>query len=336
MHFEFQYLLADLLSCFSSENPDLLPPEYLSELLVKVEDAPAHIQADLMCDVCFSWTKMLLERQQFSVLPTMLAEKLLRVLVRESIYAKGDFKVWLASQGFLNATFNQSLVVALLNEARSSDSTLFFTRHALKGAMALPTRAEALAQRKSAYEKIEYTNERYITSHNENVRALMKALPQGLEAQHKIMLLATMTNVELDYEVFLKGIGGSENVPWLISKFAVDGPQFLHQLEELFGLPATLSEDAQIVQMFMPLVRLILSFRQTLTQGEKLRRPEMLVAHLIAMIKAFFVIYNHPQVRAFDTRNFNYQFLYFLISLSVALVRDSLYVMNFSTLGKFN
>ena len=332
MHIEFQYLIADLLAKFAAENPQLLPSlvkEELEQTALKVEDSPRQIDADLMCDFCFSWAKLLPEKEKQPIRPEDLAQRALSYLGAVEIYRRDDFDVTIAGLGFFNASAKESLTIDMLKKCHAFGGHLFFSEDCFLSVTPIAESDSLMEKLRSAFLARDYSRERFVTSHNENVRELIKALPTELNAEHRLMLLATLTDPELDFGVYLKGIGGSENVPWLLRKFYQDQNSFRQQISARFSLEQWVESNT-----FDPIegkaIRLILRFRYVLAQAQTLHRPELLVAQAIGMAKAFYEIYHHPRGRSFCAGTINYQLLYYIVETLALLVWGTLNILGSS------
>ena len=329
MHIEFRYLIADLLAKFGEGNGELLPSAIFLELkekALKVDDCPRQIGADLMTDFCFQWSKLLQSSVLGNTRPEDLAVKLVKFLDGADVYRAKDFTLRVEGLGFLNAVTKDSLLVDLLSRSRQSAGCSFFSTAPFAAERISPPADLGIENLKKGFDPADYSRERFVTSHNEQVRELLRALPVDFSPEDLLQLMAVKTDPELDFNVYLKGIGGSENVPWLLRKFYQDSKSFRCQIAERFSLEKWTGKIAGDA-IEKNASSLILRFRYIAQQAYTTHRPELLVAHCVAVAKAFYEIYHHPRGRSFCARTMNYQLLYDIVETLALLVRESLLIL---------
>lgn len=114
-----------------------------------------------------------------------------------------------------------------------------------------------------------------------------------------LMVLAALGDPELSFGPYLKGFGGRENVPWYLDRFRHAARALL---EHATSPPEVHAPDARIaVGDFGAADELrttILTLRASHRTAVRMKRPEVLLSQLLRGVRAFFALYNRPEIRA--------------------------------------
>lgn len=130
-----------------------------------------------------------------------------------------------------------------------------------------------------------------------------------LVADEKIMLLSLLADSELEIEPYRQGLFGRQNIPWYLRRFLKDWRVFVKNCGEKgvegrclglgwsLGLGSENEASLFFDSLLGRLVRYLLMFRSVVFRAEYEKRPELLVGHILLIIRVFYSYYNHPQMR---------------------------------------
>ncbi len=168
--------------------------------------------------------------------------------------------------------------------------------------------------------------ERSARSTNPDVEKITGSLapegPWGIDGV--VMLLAVLSDQEIDSAVYLRGLSGRENIPWYIARFFRESRSYIESLSrscKLLDLPEKVSlpcsYEATIAAGLEPVWRRLFGFRETLFRaivapyynglesGGPARansrslefQPERLISAVVELIRGYYTFYNRPEWR---------------------------------------
>lgn len=125
----------------------------------------------------------------------------------------------------------------------------------------------------------------------EEARILLSHLKErnSWSIEDSLELLALLGDPELEAWSYIKDYQGKNNIPWLVKKFG--------NLTTGFDMEASITAEELVHPTFSELLESILRFRGRFERAVRERRPERALQVVLAPIKAFFSVYNRPEIR---------------------------------------
>lgn len=119
---------------------------------------------------------------------------------------------------------------------------------------------------------------------SDEARLLRSSFPH-LSRATSLQILASLGDGEISSTPFLNGFGSSENVPWYLERYEA-------VTREIGGAAGEVSSP-----LLRPLADLTIRFRGRVWREFEERRPERALTTVLSGVRAFFAVYNRPEVR---------------------------------------
>ena len=258
---------------------------------IEVEDCPDDIDADVSTPFVFKLAAELSTARGELVPPLVVADAALQLL-RASGSSLFAFEI--GGGGHLNAKRTAEFVPAFFAAALRRGAEVFYATESL---LAVPGCVEVGRPLVMDWEHV-LADVRVAVGDERDELAELFGRTQG--KCELLMVLAAAADPELSLRPFLLGLGGRQNIPWYLDRFQSDAQRFIAEAESLVepeALRGVLGLEALPVR-FHPLLMLLLRLRSRYLVAARRRRPDQLLNHLLALIRAFYTCYNHPSVRA--------------------------------------
>lgn len=259
--------------------------------IVDVEDCPDDIDADVSTPFVFKLAAEL-STAKGELVPPLLVADIAVELLRAEVPQLFTFEI--GGGGHLNAKRTAEFVPRFFAAAAQRGPEVFYATESL---LVAPGSAEPGRPLVMDWEHLLADLKLAAGDEPEELARLCSGTPGTREL---LMVLAAAADPELSFRPFLLGVGGRQNVPWYLDRFQGDAQQFVECVE------ARLTSDAAMVPLgpealptrFHPLLSLLLRLRSRYLVAARRRRPDQLLGHLLALVRAFYSCYNHPSVRA--------------------------------------
>lgn len=274
----------------------MLSPELIA-VFVKWESDPVlqrprpPVLARLGSPVAFAIGKEFLASGGVS--PEEFAKELLPVLERISRESFGANAIHFSveSGGFLNVNFTDSAAFDLI-EKLALDEQPFDFKSVFTASRAAKFPPDAFVF-SSGYSRI---RSRAAELDDEAVSELLTR-PDSPEV--RLMLLGVLADPELDATIFLSGLKGTQNLPWLLERFKRDvfsvGSQFLASSQPGSGESGSI--PPLLEQFACDLKEELLWARLEFAAAARHGRSEELLRYLLRLSRVFYRFYNTPSCR---------------------------------------
>ena len=305
--------------------------DFIYQVEVEVGDCPKGVEAVLMSGVTYALVKKLEQVVGSEVNPCPIAAKIIEIA--EDLCcteSRKTFDISIGGSGFINASPTLVFFPMMIKSFLINGWESFFTSSAM--ILGEPQTSESeLNTIRSQYKEFAYSEQQLTTNSNDDVRLLIKArAEQGVNRETALMAAALLGDDEFDVNTYLRKINGNENVPWFISRFIVDVTKYEQELLSRVLIGNFEVDNVKVPAEAVCAQDLILKFRQVLFGAVKVKRPEVLLRHLLEMMRAFYLYYNHPRWRMIRGDISPYQVLYHITQAIKKMVLGGLYVLDFS------
>jgi hypothetical protein len=323
MHIEFaNYLriLADKV--VGQQLLDVCAREAADEILTsayataRVEECPANIDGVVVSDLAFVLSKLMSRsKNELQIMPAAIAQTIAQAGSHLSADADMLFRLEVGGLGYLNGTPTDFFVNEFIGQLFSLGPNLLFTSAALVGedmrekleerTYVLPVDWSAAIERSRSLLGIDFDQfEQFLSNKGKTT------------AEDMLMILALLSDSELDMSPYLLGLSGSQNVPRYFSRFSRDWRSYCNLCQEIIakGERTTLrwlpreKRQADYCRAFSSVeaalvegVRSALRFRKSLFTAIGKEQPELLIGHLLGVVHCFYSYYNHPDSRCPST-----------------------------------
>lgn len=302
MHLEFRALLHTALgqTSFKTAVAPLLP--------ISVTDAPRGIEAEVSSAVVFEIVAALRRTQTTVPEPIVFAQEIVEALSGLTSAGAPLFTVAIGGGGHINGITTAEFRLLYLRQLLYSKGACLFE---LTPCVVLPASGMEnahLPEAVAAYDMLPQMDRilrTLIAERAPDIKELCNRAQaeletgQGIENDTRLMLLAALSDPQLDCTSFLRGLQSRENTPWYLSRALRDAELFSERISECiaateFELVALPSWQSLAVQTS---VMQLLRFRHALMLSRVLKRPEILTGALLRAGHAFYNLYNRPNIR---------------------------------------
>ncbi len=279
---------------------------------------PPEINALMASNFPFVFAKLIEDRlrQQGNLAAQVLPEMLARTILDNSSKldsSKGLFELSTGGQGYLNAVPRVLLLNEFMQKCWELSAAPIFSWSPF-----CASREEA--QKPFIRLRIDWgrIREKCRKSRDRSIRefVLFLASRDRVFEDDVLMALALLAKSQLDTDVYIRGLAGSENIPWYMNKFRQDWRRFAESCFQKAPEVRSVAFDLDLLELqrirgheeaaFWPLPRAvirvlqcILCFREVYLKALDNNQPEILVEHLLRVVRCFYSYYNHPDVRSF-------------------------------------
>ncbi len=303
---------------------DAIEPSFLRRI-IEVEDCPDDIDADASTPFVFKLASELSTRRGELVAPLDVAAAATELL-RESMagFAEPLFEFEIGGGGHLNAKRTAAFVPAFFAAAELRGASSFY---ATESFLTVPGTLEPSRELVADWEHI-FAELRVAVGDEkaELAELCSRAESRQTPRAELLMMLAAASDCELSLRPFLLGLGGRQNVPWYLRRFLNDASAFAAECSSALQ---SHSRDVGLMPESLPprfeeLLILLLRLRSRYLIAARRRRPDQLLGHLLALVRAFYSNYNHPSVRALNESVISPAQLPQVLSL-VSLTREAVF-----------
>lgn len=130
---------------------------------------------------------------------------------------------------------------------------------------------------------------------------------KAISCELRLMLLATLSNSELDLEIYFEKLNGKQNIPWYLDRYMQAATQYLALIKEKLGceIEGELSIAENSPAFLKEAAIDVLISRNVFFQALRCQRAERFFLLLIRQINNFFQIYNQPNYRFVENLSLN-------------------------------
>jgi hypothetical protein len=313
MHIEFaNFLAAQTLQLLMEngmrkDNLSLIEKALQRSTICK---APLDTGQVLGTDFAFKISQLLKENNRVNLSPQEIAQ----ALAEQNNGSSTEFRLFAASTGHINASLSEDFLNLFLEKLLEKNGfglpaqdTLVVPPAGIK-----PYSCRADSNLLEDIEKlIEKSGDKEI-----NILVNSRKYQQAREnnkcnSDLLVMLLAVLADEEIDAAPFLMDLKGRQNVPWLLKKFSKDWRKFSGSIDTMSGSSLKINVDDLTAlnykfQEMMPksfkqatvgVVNELLLSRDVFFRANVRRRPDILINHLLLVVRRFYSFYNLPEYR---------------------------------------
>lgn len=269
----------------------------------EVMRTPSYVEADFASNVAFIMQKKegkfeTLEEQASSILDCL------------SKVSQDYFEFSLSEKGHVN--------ISVLEPAKTKFINTFSENVYKNTSLLFNEEMESLAEFKHSKEDLLLKAKKSEDSQNSSF--------EPTSPSDYLMLLAALSDPEIDLSFYQKGLSGKQNIPWYVSRFRADALSFMKKLKKagngrfvnrpydiatisvgaIHESPACVSSRNENLfnhKYFHCAFELIFSVRAAYAKMILTKTPEPFVKHLLDSMDAFYFYYNRPNVRSLDVDN---------------------------------
>ncbi|MBP9837673.1 MAG: hypothetical protein KBC84_03065 [Proteobacteria bacterium] len=296
---------------------NLLETEELPDLLLK---ANPRFSLGISTNIAFKLQKYLEEIGAVrGLLSIEVGQKIVETL---KITDSQKFEVSLGGAGFINTLLPLSHLTELLLSFLVVDGQKYYSKQSF-------VRPDGIIKN-TLYSKLQVEVNwsdlvsRCYQDRREGIDEFLKGVKTELNQNNKLMLLAILGDKEIDLEIFLRDLKGSENVSWYVQKYLYEVEKYLTMFRD--DQDCRLEIDAPLPIYLKRLMLLLLTFRHKLFVAGLHKKPEIFFSLLFEMIKEFYKIYNQPKYRFPEIEKIDLRerkVLFLLLSQTQFLIRTA-------------
>ncbi len=124
---------------------------------------------------------------------------------------------------------------------------------------------------------------------------------KNINLEQRLMMLAALSDRDLDLRSYLHGLAGRQNVPWYFAKFFRDSANYLSFLEsrlnEITSSKRLEKNDFRMPDYLQNGVSNFFSLRKVFFESFFYSKPEKLMGSLLSLLRNFYDLYNRPNFR---------------------------------------
>lgn len=323
MHVEFRLLLENCLQERVSELAASveLPPELVTETLAQV--CPAEVAAlprsvvgrldrdGVTSPVIFELAARLSRVSGRQLLPGPLSHKVVELLLSYGS-ARDHFEISVGGAGYINSTATDSFVQQYFSVLMADPRRLFGEKSVFS-----PPSTSVDHDGESSYKvlPVDWSDMEVLSAlvPQSDAQLLLRECSAGDRQKFgfKLMLLALLADPELSATSYLKGIGGSENIPWYLRRFLDDSRSWLAKLQRVGSSnpsPSQLSgaggSGSQLTDNYCRWgAEHLCWLRHRVEVAGRTGRVFEVVGAVVRIIRSFYSFYNRPEYRALTGGN---------------------------------